>query len=290
MSAMPINDDDLQAYADGQLAGDRRESVEHAVARDPSLAARVMAIREQNAELRDAFDPWLAEAIPARLAAAAAGEAPRGRVLRWWPALACAATLVLGVALGWLGRDVMLERSGTPTSFARQAAITHVLYAADQRRPVEVWANEEASLARWLTRRMGTQAHIPDLTPLGYTLVGGRLVAGHEKPTGLVMYENSDKQRVTLQWRLTKDKEKAAATGETAFRYAHEDGVGVFYWIDDDCAYALSGPLDRTQLLGVARVVYGQLATPVPAGSAPATPPSGGTAPRLPPEQPRPQG
>jgi len=166
----------------------------------------------------------------------------------------------------------VLQRAGTPTTFARQAVMTHALYAADQRRPVEVWANEEAGLARWLTRRMGTQAHIPDLGPLGYTLVGGRLVAGNEKPTGLVMYENAEKQRITLQWRITRDK--ADASGETAFRYLHEDGVGVFHWVDDDCAYALSGPFERAQLLGIARVVYGQLAAApkVPPSAPPAAP------------------
>ena len=47
---------------------------------------------------------------------------------------------------------------------------------------------------------------------------------------------------------------------ETAFRYAFEDGVGVFYWIDDSCGYALSGNIDKGQLLSIARVVYGQLA------------------------------
>ena len=52
----------------------------------------------------------------------------------------------------------------------------------------------------------------------------------------------------------------ARRTGETAFRYAVENGVGVFYWVDDECGYALSGNLDRTQLLAIARVVYGQLA------------------------------
>jgi anti-sigma factor RsiW len=270
MSTMPVNDDDVQAYADGQLADERREAVEQALARDPSLAARVKAIREQNAALRDAFDPWLAEQVPPRLVAAAEGPTRRGILARGWPALAAAATLVLGLAVGWFGREMVLERSGMPTTFARQAAFTHVLYAVDQRRPVEVWANEEAGLARWLTRRMGTQAHIPDLAALGFSLVGGRLVAGGEKPTGLVMYENADKQRVTLQWRLTRDK--PAEEGETAFRYAHEDGVSVFYWVDDDCAYALSGPFGRQQMLGIARVVYGQLAAapksaPGPAGA-----------------------
>ena len=203
-----------------------------------------------------------------------------------WPAFAAAATLVLGIAVGWFGRDAMLERSGVPITFARQAALTHVLYAADQRRPVEVWANEEAGLVRWLTRRLSYEAHVPDLNPLGFALVGGRLVAGNEKPTALVMYENAEKQRLTLQWRVTNDK--AGEPGETSFRYALENGVGVFYWIEDDCAYALSGPLDRAQLLAVARVVYGQLATP--SKPAPAAPPPGGSVPKAAPEQPRVQG
>mgnify|MGYP001047158806 CR=1 FL=1 len=286
MTSVPISDDDLMAYADGQLAIERREAVEQALARDPALGVRVASIREQNAALRDAFDPWLAEAIPPRLVAAAEGRAGGGRLLRTWPALAAAATLVLGIAVGWFGRDAMLERSGTPTTFARQAALTHVLYAADQRRPVEVWANEEAGLVRWLTRRLSYDAHVPDLNPLGFALVGGRLVAGNEKPTALVMYENAEKQRLTLQWRVTN--EQGGESGETSFRYSLENGVGVFYWIEDQCAYALSGPLDRAQLLAVARVVYGQLATPNK--PAPAAPPPGGSVPKPAPEQPRVQG
>ena len=282
MTAMPITDDDLMAYADGQLAAERREAVEQAIARDASLASRVAAIREQNAALRDALDPWLAEAIPPRLLAAAEGRAGGGRLTRMWPAFAAAATLVLGVAVGWFGRDVVLERSGTPTTFARQAALTHVLYAADQRRPVEVWANEEEGLVRWLTRRLSYDAHVPNLNSLGYALVGGRLVAGNEKPTALVMYENAEKQRLTLQWRVTR--EKAGEPGETSFRYALENGVGVFYWIEDECAYALSGPLDRAQLLAVARVVYGQLGEPTKAK--PVTVPPGGSVPKQAPQPP----
>jgi anti-sigma factor RsiW len=97
--------------------------------------------------------------------------------------------------------------------------------------------------------------HAPDLTSVGYLLVGGRLVAGNEKPTALFMYENADKERLSLQVR-----KQSTASGETAFRYAHENGVGVFYWIDDACGYALSAHVDRSQLLKIAHVVYGQLA------------------------------
>ncbi len=71
----------------------------------------------------------------------------------------------------------------------------------------------------------------------------------------MFMYENADKQRLSLQVR-----KQPVEGGEVAFRYAVEDGVGVYYWIEDNCSYALSGNLDRAQLLAIGRVVYGQLA------------------------------
>ena len=203
------------------------------------------------------LDPWLTEPIPSRLLAAATPPARATNVRRWWPALAAAASLVLGLFAGWFARDLFLESAGTPTTFARQAAFAHAIYAADARRPVEVPGIEAQSLVNWLTKRLGQQAHAPDLSSMGFLLVGGRLVAGNEKPTALLMYENADRQRLTLQWRKLPP-----GSSETAFRYAVENGVGVFYWIDEACAYAIAGHVDRAQLLAVARIVYGQLAEP----------------------------
>jgi anti-sigma factor RsiW len=253
---LPFSDDDLNAYADNQLSAERASRVAAAVERDPVLSARITAIRRHNTQLRDAMDPWLAEALPRELiAAATARRVRRSRLSPAWPALAAAASLALGVAIGWLVRGEMLQLEGTPVTFQRQAALTHALYATDVNRPVEIWANEEERMVRWLSKRLSFPLRAPNLNGVGFALVGGRLVAGNEKPGALFMYENADKQRISLLVR--KDAENSR---ETAFRYAQEDGVGVFYWIDDTCGYALSGNLDKAQLLSIARVVYGQLA------------------------------
>ncbi|MCC7325463.1 MAG: anti-sigma factor [Burkholderiales bacterium] len=273
MNPLPVSDADIHAYVDSQLAPKRMPAVEDALARDPALAARVTELRQQNASLRDAFDPWLDEALPERLVAGAA--APRAN-RQWMPswvgmALAAAACLVVGVGLGWFGREISLENDGTPITFTRQAALVHALYASDANRPVEIWAAEEQRLVRWLSRRLGFQVRAPDLNSLGFALVGGRLVAGNENPTALFVYENADKRRLTLQVR------KPVNVGhETAFRYAVEDGVGVYYWVEENATYALSGNLDRGQLLAIGRVVYGQLATleAAPASTAPAATPA----------------
>lgn len=256
-SALPLTDDDLNAFADNRLTDERARQIAAVLEREPALAARVAEIRRLNAQLRGALDSWLAEPLPRTLITAA--KPPRSRrragVFRAWPALAAAASLVVGVAVGWQLRGEMLLEAGTPVTFPRQAALTHALYAADANRPVEIWASEEERLVRWLSKRLSFQLHAPNLNTVGFALVGGRLVAGNEKPGALFMYENADKQRISLLVR--KDAERSR---ETAFRYAQENGVSVFYWIDDACGYALSGNIDKQQLLSIARVVYGQLA------------------------------
>src|SRR6478752_8214328 len=130
MNPLPVTDADVNAYVDGQLAPARTPVVEDAIGRDPALAARVAELRRQNAALRDAFDPWIAEAPPARLVAATASDPSRRRSPPWLrAAFAAAASLVIGIGLGWFGRDATLQREGTPTSFTRQAALVHALYA-----------------------------------------------------------------------------------------------------------------------------------------------------------------
>ncbi len=257
MSKLPIGDDDVHAWADRQLPPDRRTAFEQAMASDPVLTAKASAIERQNAWLRGGLDALLHEPLPERLIDAARVPAAPRRSWRWLATAAVsAATLLIGLAGGWYVRDAELELAGTPTTFARQAALTHALYAADVNRPVEIWAPEEKRLVAWLSKRLDYPLHAPDLNSAGYALVGGRLVAGNQKPTALFMYENAARQRLTLQAR-----KQPAGTDETAFRYDVEDSVGVYYWIDDQCAYALSGNVDRAQLLKVGRLVYAQLNT-----------------------------
>ncbi len=252
----PVDDATLNAWVDGRLAEGRRLEVEAAFAADTELAQRARAWRAQNDLLREGFDAWLEEPVPARRVDAARPARARRN---WLPWAASVAALAVGLSCGWGARDALLSREGVPTTFAREAAFAHAIYSADQRRPVEVAASDAQSLVTWLTRRVGQTAIAPNLSSIGYELVGGRLIAGNARPTALLMYENAAKQRLTLQWRKL-----AARTEETQFRYDVENGVGVFYWIDDNCAYAISGTVDRRDLLAVAQMVYAQIAVADP--------------------------
>lgn len=52
---------------------------------------------------------------------------------------------------------------------------------------------------------------------------------------------------------------KPADKGEAALRYAQEGKIGVLYWIDDGMSYALSGEMEKADLLRVANAVYLEL-------------------------------
>lgn len=95
---------------------------------------------------------------------------------------------------------------------------------------------------------------MPDLSAQGYSLLGGRLLPGNDKPAALFMYENQNGQRVTLN--ITRSKEAATPT---AFLFSSSGVIRTFYWIDNGFGYAISGEINKPPLLSLAKTVYHQL-------------------------------
>ncbi len=250
MTQVPVIEAELHAYVDGLLPAVRQAEIEAYLAAHREDAQRVRAWAEQNQALHAWFDPVLAEALPARVRRSAL---PR----RMPPALRYAAVAVwfaLGGVAGWYVHAYNTAQSADAVAFARQAAIAHVVYSPEVRHPVEVGADQEAHLVSWLSKRLGASLKVPQLLAVGYQLVGGRLLPGNQGPVAQFMFQDSNGQRLTLYVRSGAGNSK-----ETAFRFAQERGVSVFYWLDGKFGYALSGEIDKAQLLRVAKVVYQQL-------------------------------
>jgi anti-sigma factor RsiW len=250
MSRTPIAEDDLHAYVDGALPAERVAEVEAYLAEHPDDAERVAAYRAHLAALRREFDPVLDEPVPPELTARR-----RPGAALWLRAAAAAALFALGAAAGWQLRGLQEDEGrGDGTVWARRAAIAHVTYSPEVRHPVEVSAAEEAHLVRWLSKRLGAPLKVPHLGALGYELVGGRLLPGDHGPVAQFMYQDARGRRLTLYVRVNPDEKQ-----ETAFRFAQEGGVRVFYWLDRKLGYALSGEVDKSELLQVATAVYRQI-------------------------------
>ena len=255
MSDTPITEGDLQSYADGRLPEARRAAVEAWLAARPGEAERIAAYRRLANEVRAAYDSMIAEPVPERLAQAAASRIPIRRiaaVVAW-----IAVGIAVGAPLGWQVRPerVVMQTAPDTTQFARRAAVAHATYSPEVRHPVEVGADDEQHLVTWLSKRLGVKVKAPKLDEVGMGLVGGRLLPGENGPVALFMYQNQNGRRLTLYVRTEASKNR-----ETAFRYARENNVGVFYWIDREVGYALaSADLNKDELLKLANVVYKQL-------------------------------
>jgi anti-sigma factor RsiW len=257
----PITESDLQACADGRLGAARRAEVEAWLATRPEEAERVAGFREASAQLRAFYDPVLAEPVPAQLERAATGRRERLIHGRWrafafaagWAAIGAA----LGVLAGWqLGATRALPAAVAESSaIARRAAVAHAVYSPEVRHPVEVGADQEQHLVTWLSKRLGLKLKAPRLEEAGMSLVGGRLLPGEVGPVAQFMYQSERGRRMTLYVRA-----ESAPHRETAFRYARENNVGVFYWVEQTCSYAIaSSDLSKEELLTVATMVYKQL-------------------------------
>jgi anti-sigma factor RsiW len=244
---MKPSEDDLQAFADDLMAPQRRVKIAAYLETSPEDAERVAAYREQNAQLRAQFNPVLDEPIPQRLTLLA----PRRGLMRF--ALA-AGWLVFGAAIGWLANGLVAKDPIASTTLAHRAAVAHAVYSPEVRHPVEVGADQQEHLVRWLSKRLGADLKPPILAASGYELVGGRLLPGDRGAVAQFMYQDAKGRRLTLYV-----SHMNTSQSDTAFRYSRENGVSVFYWVDGSLGYALSGDLPKRDLLGVATAVYKQL-------------------------------
>lgn len=251
-----VSEDDLHAFVDGALSDARRLEVEAWLASHPADAARVQAWQGQNQSLHAAFDTVLNEPLPLDLVRAARRRHATRPLYK-----AVAATLALGLSgllgygVGVVSESQAVQPMASAQPLVRDAAIAHAVFTPEVRHPVEVEAAHADHLVKWLSKRMGKELKAPDFAALGFELLGGRLLTGETGPVAQFMYQDGIGRRVTLYVRRD-----AAATSETRFRHATENGVEVFYWIDGDFGYALSGQIAPGDIRTLAGSAYTQLA------------------------------
>lgn len=269
--ALPPTDDELHAWVDGQLPPERREAVEDAIARDPAVAARVAAWHAQRDALRRLHGGLLDEPVPAPLLGVLERRrAEAGRSAPWLRWGGMAAGLLIAFAAGWLGNaqwsgaprasGATLARAPAMREFVRDASVAHVVYTPEKRHPVEVAAAEQQHLVQWLSKRLDHPLKVPDLSSLGYTLVGGRLLPGETGARAQFMFEDAAGERITLYiGTLDAQAADAEVSRETAFRFASDGAVPSFYWVDRGFGYAVAGRLPRDALLRLATLAYREL-------------------------------
>lgn len=240
-----ITDDILHAFVDGQLSDQERNAVEDFLNENPDRALEVADWAEQNEVIRALFpetENLLNVSLPAH------SKSPP------WMAIAASITFLwIGVGLGWYGHSRFNNNVEHVATIVQEAVAAHAVYSIDPHRPVEIAANEEALLVRWLSKRVGSQLAAPDLSKQGFDLVGGRLLSVMEGPAAQFMYQDSKGQRITLF------AVKGGSGQMASFTYQEDGKTNSFYWEDENLRYAIIGDIARATLNILAVQIYNQL-------------------------------
>lgn len=256
----PVGEDDLHAYVDGQLEIARRHAVERYLAENAEAAERVAAYQAQRMALRAAFASLSAEPLPPGLMLAGIiGQRLRPRRTPWLTAASVVLALGVGTAGGWLLRG---SPAASPVQQAmalleQEALTSHVVYSVDRRHPVEVLSAETAHLQQWLSNRLDRTVTAPDLSGLGYHLIGGRLLATEQGGTAaLLMYDDANGHRLSLLLRPMKPGLHApdAVIGK--------NGMNGRAWIGHGLGVAVVAALPQRDLERVATQVGERLGIP----------------------------
>jgi anti-sigma factor RsiW len=257
-----VGETELNAYLDGELDAQARVAVEAWLVDRPDEAAHLAALRGDRDALAGIHADIVQEPIPERMRAAlskpptAAVKTTRTSFIEYGMRAAASVVLLLvGAAAGWIAHGSAVPPPNGASGFVQHAVSAHVVFTKERRHAVEAKATE-AHLVRWLSRRVGRTLNPPGLKSAGYDLVGGRLVADNGAPAAQFMYQNSDKNRLTLYVRSARDAK------DTSFRITTERGVSAFYWIEAPYAYALIGTVDRDNLVSLGEIVHTHLQAP----------------------------
>ncbi len=265
MSDRQIDEGELHALVDGELDPARQAEVEAWLSENPDAAGRVARYRAQNAGLHALFDDVLDEDLPPVVTDALAGRRqwlPRGAAIA-----AGFALLISGAAAGWVARGEMPIGGGEAVQTAAaapvidtqelmvRAAMAHVVNSDEDLRLATTGSTED--MGRYISTRMGEKVRVPQLTSLGYRLVGSRVLPDTGGPAAQFVFEDADGERISLYVRT-----EAARGLEITFALA--DDLSMFYWNDSKHSYALVRDLEdesgRDALLKAAKAVYRQIA------------------------------
>jgi anti-sigma factor RsiW len=249
---LSIPDETLLRLRHGDAKG--REDLAALIEADPSVAPRLAEWDRQDAALATLYTPLAGEPVPQRhraLIAAAAAEP------RWSLQLpyGIAAALVLVAAGAWAGWVTAQNQSPkfAEVDLSTAALRAYATYTVEVAHPVEVLASDHVHLETWLSKRIGRPIAPPDLSKVGFQLLGGRVVPDAHGTAALMMYENALGQRVTLYvapW---------PTDVETAFRYANGEAAQAFWWVGNKLGCALVGDLPRDVLHQISLDAYAQI-------------------------------
>lgn len=126
---------------------------------------------------------------------------------------------------------------------ATLAVSAHKTLSTDAVHPVQVYADDMSHLNYWLSYRVGKETSIKMLSSSGFTLIGANQIPDSIGASSLLVYENSDKERLSL---FTRYHGGSNALSEPV--HVVSDSLNALHWQQDGEHRVLVGSLDNEVL------------------------------------------
>ncbi|WP_206860546.1 anti-sigma factor family protein [Lysobacter changpingensis] len=247
MTMIP-SEQDIHAYVDGRLDGERRAAVERYLAQNPDRAAEVQAWQRDAQRLRAVFGGTQAWADNPALHPSAIRQRQRQRQMQW-RSLAAAMVLCLGVGGlgGWQARGMRMESAAAPMADAMAA---YRLVATDATARPDVVPRNDDEMQAWLDERFQRATRLPDLSSAGFRAVGGRLFATDQGPAAMVLYRDAAGHAISFYVRPPGPRNRLLPAGQRM-----ENGLMAQYWSGPGYNYAMVSRADGPARQVVARAL-----------------------------------
>lgn len=145
----------------------------------------------------------------------------------------------------------------TTQGFVERAALSFGTFA-QERRPAEIEAGKRGELLATLQNRVGF-GFAPDLSSLGWRLLGGRVVPGLAAPAGLLFYENAGGVRILIYGEPVSGGVAAPAVAPRS-----APGLVAIEWRASGLAFVLTGAFDAEALQATAERAASEIAASAP--------------------------
>ncbi|MCV2866406.1 anti-sigma factor family protein [Albidovulum sediminicola] len=239
-----ITVEDIHAYVDGELSEDAAALVRDFLDKHPEAATVAEDYRAINAAILTRAAMADRVPLPERHIEAV-NRKPRAPLIA-----ASLALMAAGAAAGWVAHAVLTPRPDVLDLLASEAGASWATYAPDARRPVEIAAADASQLVRWLANRTGRSVVVPTLDDQGLAFMGGRLVAGGNRPAALLMYQDSAGRRLVVLM-----SPEFAGDGPTGMHFRRQTESAAVIWANGKEGFGVAGPFSEEELKRAAVVV-----------------------------------
>lgn len=245
-----VTEEDIHAYVDGMLDARTEMAIEAMMEQNPDLAQRIEDYRAQNDVLKGLYREVLSEPLPERMERLLTAQ--RSVLAR--PAMAAMVVLLCGLSAfsGWYANGAVSGSAGGP-------AVDHFLnqianHAATQGGPAAGVSLAAADMAgieplNWLTQKVALEMQAPDLSALGYELVGRKLITRSGTEYVELAYHDPMGKPLTLYLKTRWDR------NAPEIRFVDQGDMSFSYWEEGPLVYVLAGQLGQDDSVGIVELV-----------------------------------